>query len=83
MIGFVALFFAGLAALFFMAVPTAARQASPSRHRARAASASSKSVDDLLERHGKRPALAHALNLAGIATEPGRSFCGSCLGAPW
>jgi tight adherence protein B len=44
-----------------------------------------KSVDDLLERHGKRGGVAHALNLAAVTTEPGTFvlwvFLGSLVAA--
>ena len=66
----IAAFFVGFAALIFMAFP--GRRVSKERlgiERERLSL--SKSMDAFLDRRGKRQALAHALNLAGIVTEPG------------
>ena len=80
MIGYVALIFAGLVGLFWMAVPT---------HRVKRARLGierqpfnpGKAVGDLLERHGKRSGLAQALNLAGMSTEPGTFALRVALGS--
>jgi tight adherence protein B len=66
----IAAFFVGLASLGFMAFP--GRRVSRKRLGIEREKLSvSKSMDGFLDRRGKRQALAHALNLAGIDTEPG------------
>ncbi len=80
MITFAALFFTGLAALFCMAMPT--QRVKRSRLGIERESFSlSRSVDGLLDRHGKRSGLAHALNLAGMAVDPGTFVLRVSLGA--
>jgi len=66
----IAAFFVGFASLCFMAFP--GRRVSKERlgiERERLSL--SKSMDAFLDRRGKRQALANALNVAGIETEPG------------
>ena len=66
----IAAFFVGFASLIFMAFP--GRRVSKKRLGIEREKVSlSQSMDDFLDRRGKRQALAHALNLAGIETEPG------------
>jgi tight adherence protein B len=66
----VASFFVGFASLSYMALP--GRRVSKKRLGIEREKLSlSKSMDAVLDRRGKRQALAHALNLAGIETEPG------------
>jgi tight adherence protein B len=66
----VAAFFVGFASLSYMALP--GRRVSKKRLGIEREQLSlSKSMDAFLDRRGKRQALAHALNLAGIETEPG------------
>ena len=67
----IAAFFAGVAALVFMVLP--GRQVSKERlgiERQRASIG--ESMDAFLDRRGLRQRLAHALNLAGIETDPGQ-----------
>ena len=80
MIAFAALFFAGLAALLYTAMPTQRVKRSRLGIERKPFNLS-KSVDDLLERHGRRSGLAHALNLAGMAVEPGTFVLRVFLGA--
>ena len=66
----IAAFFVGSASLILMAFP--GRRVSKKRLGIEREKVSlSQSMDDFLDRRGKRQALAHALNLAGIETEPG------------
>ena len=66
----IAAFFVGFASLSFMAFP--GRRVSRKRLGIEREKLSlSKLMDGFLDRRGKRQALAHALNLAGIQTEPG------------
>jgi len=66
----IAAFFVGFASLAFMAFP--GRRVSKQRLGIEREKLSlSKSMDGFLSRRGKRQALANALNLAGIETEPG------------
>ena len=76
----------GLASLVLMAMP--GPRVSKSRLGIERESVSlSRSMDGLLERHGKRQALAHALNLAGMAVDPGtfvlRVFLGALVLLSW
>ena len=80
MITFAALFFAGLAALFYTAMPTQRVKRSRLGIERKPFSLS-KSVDGFLDRHGKRSGLAQALNLAGMAVEPGTFVLSVFLGA--
>jgi tight adherence protein B len=67
----VGVLFVGLATLVFLAMPR--RQVSRERLGiARERMSISRSMDAFLARRGKREDLAHALNLAGIETEPGQ-----------
>src|SRR4051812_45385408 len=66
----IVIFFVGLSSLIFMAFP--ARRVSKKRLGIEREKLDlGKSMDAFLERRGKRQALAHALSLAGIKTEPG------------
>jgi tight adherence protein B len=80
MITYAALIFVGLVGLFWLAVP--GHRVKRSRLGIeRPAFNPGKSVNDLLERHGRRSRLAQALNLAGMSTEPGTFVLRVALGS--